>query len=100
MKLPTYTRGQALPEILQHRIMVLEEGAKFHQWTVDPAKAQFLEGLQFDYRQLANIIGIKVHKLIDTANSAYASLEQANSEHRDDDLLPLARMTEAGDDVE
>lgn len=71
-----------------HRIMVLEEGAKFHQWTVDPAKAQFLEGLQFDYRQLANIIGIKVHKLIDTANSAYASLEQANSEHRDDDLYP------------
>lgn len=71
-----------------HRIMVLEEGAKFHQWTVDPAKAQFLEGLQFDYRVLANIIGIKAHKLIDSANSAYASLEQANSEHRDDDLFP------------
>lgn len=71
-----------------HRIMVLEEGAKFHQWTVDPEKAQFLEGLQFDYRQLANIVGIKVHKLIDSANSAYASLEQANSEHRDDDLYP------------
>lgn len=71
-----------------HRMMVLEEGAKFHQWTIDPAKAQFLEGMQFDYRVLANVVGIKVHKLIDGANSAYASLEQANSEHRDDDLLP------------
>lgn len=71
-----------------HRLMVLEEGATFQQWTIDPAKAQFLEGMQFDYRVLANIIGIKVHKLIDGANSAYASLEQANSEHRDDDLFP------------
>jgi HK97 family phage portal protein len=71
-----------------HRIMVLEEGAKFNQWTIDPEKAQFIEGLEFDYRVIANIIGIKVHKLIDSANSSYNSLEQANSEHRDDDLLP------------
>jgi HK97 family phage portal protein len=71
-----------------HRLMVLEEGAKFHQWTVDPEKAQFIEGLEFDYRVIANVIGIKVHKLIDSANSSYNSLEQANSEHRDDDILP------------
>lgn len=71
-----------------HRVAVLEEGAKFHQWTVDPEKAQFLEGLELDYRIIANVIGIKVHKLIDSANSSYNSLESANAEHRDDDLFP------------
>lgn len=71
-----------------HKFMLLEEGAKFHQWTVDPSKAQFLEGKQFDIRQIAMAIGIKVHKLIDSANSSFNSLEQANQEHKDDDLLP------------
>ncbi|WP_337892750.1 phage portal protein, partial [Mesomycoplasma ovipneumoniae] len=37
---------------------------------------------------LAMIIGIKVHKLVDGANSAFASLEQANHEHKDDDIVP------------
>lgn len=71
-----------------HRLALLEEGAKFHPWTVDPQKAQFLEGKQYDVRVIAMAIGIKVHKLIDSANSAYASLEQANEEHKDDDLVP------------
>jgi HK97 family phage portal protein len=71
-----------------HKFMLLEEGAKFHQWTVDPKAAQFLEGKQFDIRQIAMAIGIKVHKLIDSANSSFNSLEQANQEHKDDDLLP------------
>lgn len=71
-----------------HRIMLLEENAKFHQWTIDPEKAQFIEGLQFDYRTIANVLRIKVHKLIDSANSSYNSLEMAESEHKSDDLLP------------
>ena len=74
-----------------HRLMVLEEGAKFHPWTVDPSKAQFLEGKQFDVRLLAMAIGIKTHKLIDSANSSFSSLEQANQEHKEDDLQPWLR---------
>jgi HK97 family phage portal protein len=71
-----------------HRIMLLEEGTKFNKWTIDPDKAQYIEGLEFDYRVLANILGIKVHKLIDGANSAYNSLEMAEYEHKSDDILP------------
>lgn len=71
-----------------HRLAVLEEGAQFKQWTVDPEKAQFLEGKQFDVRLVAMAIGIKVHKLIDSANSSFKSLEQANQEHKEDDLIP------------
>lgn len=71
-----------------HKVILLEEGAKFQQVTIDPIKSQMLEGKQFDVRLLAMAIGIKVHKLIDGANSAFASLEQANHEHKDDDILP------------
>lgn len=78
-----------------HRVMLLEEGSKFHQLTIDPAKAQFLEGKQFDIRLLAMAIGIKVHKLIDSANSSFNSLEQANQEHKDDDLMPWIKTWEA-----
>lgn len=71
-----------------HRYLLLEEGMTFKALTVDPQKAQFLEGMQFDYRVVANIIGIKVHKLIDAATNSYNSLEMAESEHRDDDIIP------------
>lgn len=71
-----------------HKIIMLEEGAKFHPVTIDPEKSQLLEGKQFDVRILAMAIGIKPHKLIDGANSAFASLEQANHEHKDDDIMP------------
>lgn len=71
-----------------HKIVLLEEGSKFHPITVDPLKSQMIEGRQFDVRIIAMCIGIKPHKLIDGANSAFASLEQANQEHKDDDILP------------
>lgn len=71
-----------------HKLILLEEGAKFQPVTIDPIKSQMLEGKQFDVRLLAMAIGIKPHKLIDGANSAFASLEQANHEHKDDDILP------------
>lgn len=71
-----------------HKFVLLEEGAKFHQVTIDPEKSQLLEGKTLDIRILAMAIGIKVHKLIDGANSAFASLEQVNQEHKDDDLMP------------
>lgn len=71
-----------------HKIILLEEGSKFQPVTIDPQKSQMLEGRQFDVRLMAMTLGIKVHKLIDGANSAFASLEQANQEHKDDDIMP------------
>jgi HK97 family phage portal protein len=71
-----------------HKFILLEEGAKFHQVTIDPEKAQLIATKTLDIRLLAMAIGIKVHKLIDGANSAFASLEQVNQEHKDDDLVP------------
>ena len=72
----------------KHRLMLLEEGAKFEKLTIDPEQAQFLQTRQFEIREIANVIGIQAHKLGDTTRTSFASLEQANQEHLDDDLDP------------
>ena len=79
-----------------HRLLVVDEGAKFEPMTIDPQKAQALEGREFAVREVANIIGCQAHKLGDTKRTSYSSLEQSNQEHLDDDIDPwLARTEEA-----
>lgn len=70
------------------RLLILEEGAKYEKLSVDPNVAQALETRQFSVREIANIIGCQSHKLGDTGRTSYASLEQSNQEHLDDDIDP------------
>jgi len=71
-----------------HLFMVLEDGAKFESMTVPPEHAQFLQTREFEIREVANIVGVQPHKLGDPSRKSYASLEQSNQEHIDDDLDP------------
>lgn len=71
-----------------HRLLVLEEGARYEKTSVDPNVAQALETRQYSVREIANIVGCQSHKLGDTERSSYASLEQSNQEHLDDDIDP------------
>lgn len=77
-----------------HRLMLLEEGAKYQQLTVDPEKAQLLELRQFDRVEIALALEIQTHKLGDSSRVAYNSLEQSNQEHLDDDIDPLLQVWE------
>lgn len=78
-----------------HMVMLLEDGVKFHQTTIPPEHAQFLQTREFELREIANIFGIQSHKLGDVNKNSYASLEQSNQEHLDDDLDPwLGRFEE------
>lgn len=70
------------------RLLILEEGAKYEKMSIDPNVAQALETRQFSVREIANIIGCQSHKLGDTERLSYASLEQSNQEHLDDDIDP------------
>lgn len=71
-----------------HRLMILEEGAKFQATTMPHEAAQFLQTREFEIREVANIIGIQASKLGDRKEQSYNSLEMANQEHKDDDLKP------------
>lgn len=77
-----------------HRLMILEETAKYEQISVDPEKAQLLATRQFSLIDVANVLGIQAHKLGDTSRMAYNSLEQSNQEHLDDDLDPWLQIWE------
>ena len=82
-----------------HKLALLEQGAEFQQFSMPNDQAQFLETKQFDVRLLAMALGIKTHKLIDSANTSYNSLEQANQEHKEDDLMPwICRWRDEYDD--
>lgn len=77
-----------------HKLLVIDEGAKFEKMSVDPETAQALQTREFEVRELANIVGIQPHKIGDTKRTSYASLEQANQEHLDDDVDPWLRRWE------
>jgi len=99
----TFARG--IKEQIQglgrsHKLVVVEEGAKLEKLSVDPNMAQALESREFSAREAALVIGCQPHKLGDTKRTSYASLEQANQEHLDDDIDPwLARWEEALESV-
>ncbi len=71
-----------------HKIMVLGNGADYKQLSIPPEHAQFLQTREFQTKDVANILGVQSHKLGDSTRTSYASLEQSNQEHLDDDLDP------------
>lgn len=77
-----------------HRMLILEDTAKYEQVSIDPEKAQMLQTREFERVEIANIVGIQSHKIGDSARVAYNSLEMSNQEHLDDDLDPLLQTWE------
>lgn len=59
-----------------HRIMVLEEGLKFHQVTIPPEEAQFLETRKFQVSEIARIFRIPPHMLGDLERATFSNVEQ------------------------
>lgn len=83
-----------------HKLLVVGQGAEYKTMSVDPQAAQALETREFGIREIAAVIGCQAHKLGDTKRTSYASLEQSNQEHLDDDIDPwLARWEEAYEEV-
>lgn len=52
-----------------HETIILDSGAQFHQLTIPPDDAQFLETRQFQVTEIARLFGIPPHMLMDTQKS-------------------------------
>lgn len=52
-----------------HETIVLDSGAKFHQLTIPPTDAQFIESRSFQVTEIARIFGVPPHMLMDTEKS-------------------------------
>lgn len=52
-----------------HDVIILDQGTKFHQLTIPPEDAQFLQSRQFQVREVARMFGVPTHLLMDVEGS-------------------------------
>ena len=63
-----------------HRVAVLEEGLKFHQMSIPPEQAQFLETRKFQINEIARIFRVPPHMVGDLEKSSFSNIEQQSLE--------------------
>lgn len=63
-----------------HRIAVLEEGLKYHQMSIPPEQAQFLQTRKFQINEIARIFRIPPHMIGDLEKSSFSNIEQQSLE--------------------
>lgn len=70
-----------------HEIPVLEK-ADLKSLSLSAEQTQLLGAREFSLKDIANLLGLPVHKLQGTGTSSYKSLEEENRSFRDDTLDP------------
>lgn len=63
-----------------HNVAVLEEGMTFHQMTIPPEEAQFLETRKFQINEIARIFRVPPHMVGDLEKSSFSNIEQQSLE--------------------
>ena len=63
-----------------HKVAVLEEGLKFHQMSIPPEQAQFLETRKFQINEIARIFRVPPHMVGDLDKSSFSNIEQQSLE--------------------
>jgi HK97 family phage portal protein len=63
-----------------HRLMILEEGMKWFQMTVDPEKAQALQTRKFQVTEVSRILRLPPHLLYDLERSTNNNIEHQGQE--------------------
>jgi hypothetical protein len=71
-----------------HRILLLEEGMKWQQTTIDPEKAQFLELRRFQVTEAARILKMPPHKVGDLERETFANIESQGIDYLVHTLRP------------
>lgn len=59
-----------------HKISVLEDGMKYHQISISPNEAQFLETRKFSVNEICRIFKVPPHMVGDLEKSSFSNIEQ------------------------
>lgn len=59
----------------QHRLAILEEGMKYHQVSISPENAQWLESQKFSIEELARVLNLTPHMMFDLSHATYSNIE-------------------------
>lgn len=71
-----------------HGTLLLEEGMKWTQVSMQPDDAQFLETRQFQVREIARWFRMQAHKIGDLENATFSNIEHLGIEFVTDTLMP------------
>lgn len=71
-----------------HKLMILEEGLKYHQVGIPPEDAQFLETRKFQISEIARIYRVPPHKIADLERSTNNNIEHQSIEFVVDTITP------------
>ncbi len=63
-----------------HRLMVLEEGLKYHQVAIPPDDAQFLETRKFQLNEICRIFRVPPHMVGDLERATFSNIEHQSLE--------------------
>lgn len=77
-----------------HRLMLLETGMKYHNITIPPEDAQFLESRQFQVPEIARWFNLPPHKLKDLTKSSFNNIESEQISFVTDSILPWLILLE------
>lgn len=71
-----------------HRLMILEEGLKYHQTGIPPEDAQFLETRKFQIEEIARWLNLPPHMLKNLDRATFSNIEQQSTEFVTFSLAP------------
>lgn len=77
-----------------HRLAILEEGMKLHEYGISPEEAQAIESRKFQNLEIARILNIAPHILKDLDRASYNSVEMLSQETVTYTLQPWATRLE------
>jgi HK97 family phage portal protein len=71
-----------------HRLMLLEEGMKLQNISIQPEDSQFLQTRQFQIPEIARWFNLPPHKLKDLTRSSFSNIESEQISFVTDSILP------------
>lgn len=78
----------------RHRFAILEEGLEWAQLGIKMTDAQFIESRKFQVVEIARLMRIPPHKLMDLDRATFSNIEHQGLEFVTDSLLPWCRRIE------
>lgn len=77
------------------KMMVLDNGMKYHEVGINNKDSQFLESRQFQITELARWFGVPPHKLAELSRATFSNIEQQALEYVTDSLMIWTEIWEA-----
>lgn len=77
------------------KMMVLDNGMKYHEVGLNNRDSQFLETRKFQISDIARWFGVPLHKLADLDRATFSNIEQQSLEYITDSLLIWTEIWEA-----